>query len=168
MRLLSVSILVVACISLAVADDQPKAGGFGKAPAKTVTVKARTAESTSQAAITSNQIRQVIAKEAIIAAKDHAIFEVTADFSGADKVGLTVTTLSDSNSKLTDVRFGIAWAAPGEWYVLTDTVLGNTFYYYDHGGATVPVYGPFLKVAVFNDGTTPVTITQLSVNAVAR
>jgi hypothetical protein len=47
-------------------------------------------------------------------------------------------------------------------------ILGSDFYYYDHGGATVPVYGPLMKLAVTNDGGTPVKITQLAAYAVAR
>lgn len=166
MNIQNVSVLLVACVSLAVAGDQSTAGDLGKGPAKLVTVKAKS-EITSLA-ITSTTMREVIASEVTIAANGNAIFQSTLDFSGADKVGMAVTTLSDSNSTMTKVRFGVAWAAPGDWYVLTDMVLGSGFYFIDHGGATVPVYGPFLKVIVFNDGTTPVRITQLSVNTVAR
>jgi len=174
MKLLSVSVLMVAWTSLALAGDQPTAGDFGKAPAKTVVaMKARTTENRmtedSQAtAITSSPILENLATVVTIAANASALFQATSDFTGADKVGFSVTTLSDPSSRMTNVRFGIAWAAPGNWFVLTDMVLGSTFYYFDHGAATVPVYGPALKIAVFNDGSIPVTITQLSVYAVAR
>ena len=49
-----------------------------------------------------------------------------------------------------------------------DMILGSSFYYLDHGGANVPAYGPGLKLVVFNDGTTPLTISQLAVYAVAH
>jgi len=172
MTLRNACVLIIAATSIAIAADQnqTKAGMFGKAPAKmtAMVVPFVSNGQTASAAITSTPIREVMAKEITVAAGDHAILESNSDFSGAGKVGLAVTTLSDPKSTMTNVRFGMAWAGPGDWYVLTDVIDGSMFYYLDHGGATVPVYGPSLKVAVFNDGSTPVTITQLSVNAVAR
>jgi hypothetical protein len=169
MKLLNTSALLLTLVSLAFAGDQPTAAlTLGKAPAKpTASAKLRQAES-SAAATASNPIIETLATLVTIDPHSNAIFQAQSDFTGADKMGFSVTTLSDSNSKMTQVRFGVAWAAPGNWFVLTDMILGNSFYYYDHGGATVPVYAPILKIVVFNDGATPVTITQLSAYGVAR
>jgi hypothetical protein len=112
--------------------------------------------------------RQVLAAEYTIAPGTTAYFAWPADLSGSERVGISVTTLSDPRSRLTNVRIGVAFAGPGEWYVLTNVILGSSFFYYDHGGATVPVYGPFLKLAVTNDGALPVRITQLAVYAVVH
>ena len=87
---------------------------------------------------------------------------------GSERVGISVTTLSDPRSRLTNVRIGVAFAAPGDWYVITDVIFCSDFFYYDHGGATVPVYGPLMKLAVSNDGATPARITQLVAYAVAH
>jgi hypothetical protein len=113
-------------------------------------------------------LRQVLAAEYTIVPGTTAFFEWQTDLSGSEHVGISVTTLSDPRSRLTDVRIGVAFAEPGDWYIVTDVILGSSFFYYDHGGATVPVYGPFMKVAVSNDGVTPVRITRLVAYAVAH
>ncbi len=147
---------------------QQAGGAYGKAPAARSNAKDHTPATATSAAVSSTPLREVIASNVTIAANDSAIFEWKVDLSGADKVGISVTTLGDANSRLTKVRIGVAFAAPGDWYILSDVILCSSFYYYDHGGVTVPVYGPFMKVAVFNDGSTPVQITQLAAYAVAR
>jgi hypothetical protein len=114
----------------------------------------------------SNTKRQVLAAEYIIPPGVTAFFEWLTDLSGSERVGISVTTLSDPRSSLTDVRIGVAFAAPGEWYVVSDVIWCSSFFYSDHGGATVPVYGPLMKLAVSNDGATPVRITQLVAYAV--
>jgi hypothetical protein len=52
--------------------------------------------------------------------------------------------------------------------VVTDVIFGSDFVYTDHGGATVPVYAPFMRLVVTNDGVSAVRITQLSAYAVAH
>jgi hypothetical protein len=110
----------------------------------------------------------VLATEYTIAPGATAFFEWLWDLSGSERVGISVTTLSDPRSRLTNVRIGVAFAAPGDWYIVTDVILCSSFYYFDHGGATVPVYGPRMELAVSNDGATPVRITQLVAYAVAH
>jgi hypothetical protein len=134
---------------------------FGKAPA------ARIAVSTSDWG-TWNTLRQVLAAEFTIAPGATAYFEWLTDLSGSEHVGISVTTLTDPRSRLTNVRIGVAFAAPGEWYIVSDVILCSSFYYSDHGGVTVPVYGPRMKVVVSNDGSAPVSITQLAAYAVAH
>src|SRR5262249_16299375 len=112
--------------------------------------------------------RQVLAREFTIQPGATAYFEYDDYLSGSERVGISVTTASDPRSRLTNVRIGVAFAAPGDWYIVTDVILCSSFYYYDHGGATVPVYGPLMKLAVSNDGATPVRITQLAAYAVAH
>jgi len=117
---------------------------------------------------TSTSLRQVLATEYTIAPGATAVFEWLWDLSGSERVGISVTTFSDPRSRLTNVRIGVAFAAPGDWYIVSDVILCSSFYYFDHGGATVPVYGPRMELAVSNDGATPVRITQLAVYAVAH
>jgi hypothetical protein len=155
-------IVTVLTISIVNAQDQTAAGNLGKADfGKAQTIR-------TFAAVTSNPMREVLAKDVTIAAGDNAMFTWSSDLSGSDKVGISITSLGDPNTRLTKLRIGVAFAAPGDWFIMSDMVLCSSFYYYDHGGATVPVYGPFMKLALFNDGTTPVKITQLAVYAVAR
>jgi len=110
----------------------------------------------------------VLAREHIIAPGTIAFFEWQADLSGSERVGISITTFSDPRSRLTNVRIGVAFAAPGDWYIVSDVILGSSFFHFDHGGATVPVYGPRMMLAVSNDGVTDVRITQLVAYAVVR
>lgn len=161
---------VVFCAALPVlsASSEPTGGVLGKAPATVGQGREVKLASSANTTGASNPLRGVIARNWTIAAGDYVVFEWPVDLSGADKVNISVTTLGDLNSRLTKVRFGVAFAAPADWYVITDMVLGSSFSLSDHGGFTVPVYGPFIKVVVYNDGATPVQITQLAAYAVAR
>jgi hypothetical protein len=113
-------------------------------------------------------MRQVLAREYTIMPHSIAFFDLAADLSGAKKVGISVTTASDLASRLSNVTIGVAFAAPEEYYVLTDVIFGSDFYYYDHGGATVPVYGPIMRLCVTNNSSTLVRITQLTAYAVVQ
>ena len=152
---------------VAIGDAEDRAAGdlgkapFGKAPDR------RTAVFASDWG-TSKTARQVLAAEYTILPGTTVFFEWLRDLSGSESVGISVTTLSDPRSRLTDVRIGVAFAAPGAWYIVSDVIFCSSFFYFDHGGATVPVYGPLMKLAVSNDGVTPVRITQLVAYAVAH
>jgi hypothetical protein len=152
-------------ISIASAEDWV-AGDLGKAPFGKVPA-ARIAASASDWG-SSNNLRQVLVREFTIAPGASAFAEWFSDLSGSERVGISVTTASDPRSRLTNVRIGVAFAAPGEWYIVSDVILCSSFYYSDHGGVTVPVYGPRMKVVVSNDGSAPVRITQLAAYAVAH
>jgi hypothetical protein len=154
-------ITTVLTISIVHAQDQTAAGNLGKADFG----KARTR---AFAALSSNPMREVLAKDITVTPGDNAMFAWNADLSGSGKVGISITSLGDPNTRLTKVRIGVAFAAPGDWYILSDMITCSSFYYYDHGGATVPVYGPYMKLIVFNDSTASVKITQLAVYAVSR
>jgi hypothetical protein len=157
--------LLVLLASIAGAE-QRAAGDVGKAKAgKAPAVRAA---ASSGEALSANTLREVLAREVTIFPGTTTSFEWLSDLSGAQRVGISLTTLSDANSRLTNVRIGVAFAAPGDWYVVSDVILGSSFFYSDHGGATVPVYGPRMLVQLSNDGSTPVRITQLAVYAVAH
>jgi hypothetical protein len=60
------------------------------------------------------------------------------------------------------VKIGVAFTEPGEWYVITEVIACNKFYFVHHGGATVPTYGPLMKLMLNNEGSTPVKVTRLA------
>jgi len=141
-----------------VAGDLGKVN-LGKAPASRA-VAAKEASSTS--------FHHVLGREFTVLPGYITWFEWGADLTGSQKVGIAITTLSDVRSSLSNVRIGVAFAGPGNWYVITDMIHCGDFFYIDHGGATVPVYGPFMKLLIYNDGPTPVRITQVSAYAAAH
>jgi hypothetical protein len=159
---LAVATLLTLLVSTGAAQDKG-IGDLGRAPSAKAPAR-RSAVSTSD----SYTLRQVLAAEYTIAPGTFATFDWPPDLSGSERVGISVTTLSDPRSRLNNVRIGVAFAAPGEYYVVTDVILGSSFFYYDHGGATVPVYGPYMRLIVSNDGAAPVRITQLTAYAVVQ
>jgi hypothetical protein len=159
------AILLILMVSMGGAQDRA-AGDLGKAQSGKASA-GRIAASASESAA-SNSLRQVLAKEYTLPPGTTTFFEWLSDLSGSGRVGISVTTMSDPRSSLTNIRIGVAFAAPGDLYVVSDVILGNSFYYFDHGGATVPVYGPRMMLAVSNDGVTPVRITQLAAYAVVH
>ena len=157
--------LMVLLVPIASAGDRA-AGDLGKAPAGKAL--ASRAAASAGASTPSTTIRQVLARELTIFPGTTTFLDWSADLSGTERIGISITTGSDPNSRLTDLRIGVAFAAPGDWYIISDVILGNSFFYIDHGAATVPVYGPHMRLVVSNDGITPVRITQLAAYAVAR
>ena len=150
LKLIPMTLLAASC-ALAQLQPTTAAVDLGKAPSIDSSKVKPNAAVLRPNAVNSTPIRDtLIASEVTIAPKDYKMFESGYDYSGAEKVGISVTTLNDPNSRLTNVQFGVAFAGPGEWYVLTKVINGSDFPFMDHGGATVDVYGPGLKIAVFN------------------
>jgi hypothetical protein len=118
---------------------------------------------TRSAATYGSSVRVVLAKDSTIAAgafRDYG--EVPVDFGGAENVSISI---SAPGSNLTATTILVTWAAPDEYFVVTDFIKGSAFDIKEQGGRTVPVYGPALRIWVANDGTAPVTIRQLAVYA---
>jgi hypothetical protein len=87
--------------------------------------------------------------------------QIPIDFGGADNLAIALTSPS---SDLSGIGIGVTWAAPSEYFVLTDIILGGTLTG-GTGGMRVPVYGPALRILVVNTGKTPITIKQMSIYA---
>ena len=138
-------------------------GDLGKASIKTAPRAV-----TSNATAAGSSVRSVVAvNQTIYPGYVFDSGELAIDFSGAENVAIAISSSSD----LTSTVIGVEWAAPGDYFVLTDMVLGSDLVAPNApgmGGGRVPVYGPALKIVVLNAGTTPVTIRQLSVYACFR
>jgi len=158
------AILLCALASIAGAQERVAAGDLGKVNlGKAPTSRALVAKDAA-----STSYYHVFAREFTIPSGYTTSFEWGADLTGSQKVGISITTLTDIRSSLENVRIGVAFAGPGDWYVITDVIHGSDFFYTDHGGATVPVYGPYMKLLIINDGPTALRITQLSAYAVVH
>uniref|UniRef100_Q01TR4 Uncharacterized protein n=1 Tax=Solibacter usitatus (strain Ellin6076) TaxID=234267 RepID=Q01TR4_SOLUE len=88
------------------------------------------------------------------------------DFTSAAHANIAVTSVGQD---LTGLRILSAWAAQppagkGEiWFNITD--ISQKFALLDHGGLSTPVFGPVLKVALYNGSTVPLTVKQVSIYA---
>ena len=94
--------------------------------------------------------RTLLAKDVTVQPNTTATFEAT-DFAGATNAAIAIY----GDPSLRAVRIAVTWAGPDEFYVATQVVKGDVFFFQDHGGFTTPVYGPGMKVMVTNEGTAP-------------
>lgn len=90
--------------------------------------------------------------------------QLSPDYGGAENINVAISA-SAPNSNLSGTTILLAWAAPGEFFVVTDVIKGNSLAFQDSGGGKAPVYGSGLRILVANDGTAPITIKQLTVYA---
>ena len=121
------------------------------------------ASGSRSAAAYGSSIRIVVASESTIlpgAFRDYG--EIPADFSGAEDVAVSI---SAPDSNLSGTTILVAWAAPNEYFVVTNKIQGSTLVTNLSGGARVPVYGSALRIIVANDGKEPITIRQLAAYA---
>jgi hypothetical protein len=114
-------------------------------------------------------LREILVNgEISIAPADAKVFEANTDFTGAERIAFSILSVDDK-SKLSNIAIGIAWAAPDEWYTMTDFAMGSDIQWADISAPlTSVVYGPYLKIVILNSGTTAIRIKQLTTYAVAR
>jgi hypothetical protein len=168
MKYLSVVItaLVIAPPIAPAQQEKTIVGYLGRAAEKLETKSSSLSKRAAQSATGSIVVREMLARDVTIQPGANGQYELGVDISGADQVTVTLTSLGDSD--FSKVRIATAFAAPGEWYVLTSLTRGSGLAFLDHGAITVPVAGPVLKVLVFNDDIVPVKIRQLAVYTVVH
>lgn len=161
-------ILTVVAVSLALAAAQAeekqnsmeKFGDLGKGA-----VLSSKASPTRSAASSGSGVRVMVASNSTIqpgAFMDYG--QLSPDFGGAESVEVAISAAAP-NANLSGTTILLAWAAPNEFFVVTDTIKGNSLAFQDSGGGKVSVYGSGLRILVANDGTAPITIKQLTVYA---
>jgi hypothetical protein len=152
-------IMLLAANLFAAEQSSISFSALGKAPAVRPAARAQTMD----AASTSKVIQETLIKSdapQTVPPNDFLFLEAKSDFTGADRVSISV--ISDTNTR--PIAIMPAWAAPGNWYVLTD--YSQFWAASNHTGLNSPVYGPFLKIGLYNTGTTPLEIKQLTVYSV--
>jgi hypothetical protein len=172
-RIFSIGILMLATVALSVAQNQPKTALANVDLGKASTNEARKLKANATAvvpnAITSTTLREtLISSEVTIAPGDMKTIEANSDFTGAEKIAFSILT-ADANNKVSNIAIGIFWAAPDEWYTMTDFAMGSDIQLADSTAAfTTAVYAPYLKVVILNNGSAAIRIKQLTTYAVAR
>jgi hypothetical protein len=121
----------------------------------------------SPKAVTSTALSETLATNITVApGTDQFIFAKT-DFTGADTVrfGFYAATTQD----LSKTNYVVWWAIPNATqYAAADSWAGTTFYYLNTGSYQVSTFGNQLGIDLINNGTAPVTYTQVTVWANAR
>ena len=77
---------------------------------------------------------------------------------------VSITLLSNNGTDMSATRIIPFFAvADGSYYVSTGTIISAAnFYYFDGGGATVPVQGRFLRIRICNDASYDINYAQLT------
>lgn len=117
----------------------------------------------SASASTSNSYKVVIARNILLPVGEiKDLGQVALDFTGSEEAALSISSV-DFNSDLSNVYMGIFWASPGDFFVMTDFINGNTLASPIGGGVRVHVYGSSMKVLMFNGDKGNVTVKQFVV-----
>jgi hypothetical protein len=86
-------------------------------------------------------------------------FDSQMDFSSSDTVRVTLRSENDS---LALVVASAYWSVPQlPSFNSAETVTGDTFYYSNVGGATFNCYGSQFRLHITNNGSAPVTLSQV-------
>jgi hypothetical protein len=77
---------------------------------------------------------------------------------------VSITLLSNNGMDMSATRIIPFFAvADGSFYVSTGTIISSAdFYYFDGGGATIPVQGRFLRIRICNDANYDINYAQLT------
>jgi hypothetical protein len=77
---------------------------------------------------------------------------------------VSITLLSHNGTDMSATRIIPFFAVgDGATYVSTGTIINaSTFYYFDGGGATIPVQGRFLRIRICNDANYDINYDQLT------
>jgi hypothetical protein len=138
---------------------------LGKCAAPTRTAKSEAASAT--AVTTSNMVYEaLVTYDASITVQPGTWWvspESRLDFSGADHAAIA---LHSPYVDLTGLHIVPAWASPGMYFNFTD--IETNFTLLDHTSMFTPVYGPHLKVGLYNGSSAPLEIKQLTVYAARK
>ena len=127
----------------------------------------RSPKSLSPRAVTSTTISEVLATNLTMQPGTSQQFFAKSDFTGVEKVSLAVYASPDQD--ISPTNYLVWWAIPdAPNYTVSDYLPADNFAFLNSGGAVVATYGNQLLVEVRNNGTKPVTITQITVYAVAH
>jgi len=108
-----------------------------------------------------NSMRQVVVAGYTIQPGDnYDSGDIPINFAGAENVAIALNSPTDD---LNPAIIAVYWAAPKEYYTLTDALFGDMMFSGLGGASKVPVYGPILRLVIFNTGKVPLVIRQLTV-----
>ncbi len=134
------------------------------APAPKVTV---TRNVVSPQSLASTTLYELLAQNVTMAAGASQQFYAQTDYTGVEQVSLGFYAAADQD--LSNTTYLVWWAIPGaSSYMVGNFLQGKLFPFLNTGGAQVPTYGNQLMIEMRNNGTTPVTITQITSYAIAR
>jgi len=168
-RRLILTTLGAAGLGMAAESTAPKektASPHSPAPPAKVAAKAgtRSLEATSY---TPGLITEVIATNFTVPNGQSMRFFAQSDFSGAERASFGV--YADPSVNISKTQYAVWWGVPGAPdYTPQEVINASNFPFTNSGGGNVGVYGTMMFVDVYNNGTAPVTITELVVYAVAH
>jgi hypothetical protein len=139
----------------------------GPAPAVAPHTVVRSPRSLSPRAVTSTTISEVLATNLTMQPGTSQQFFAKSDFTGVEQVSLAFYAAPDQDISATN--YLVWWAIPdAPNYAVSDYLQGQDFAFLNSGGAVVATYGNQLMIEMRNNGTKPVTLSQITVYAVAH
>lgn len=127
----------------------------------------RTTKALGPRAVNSTTIGEVLAKNVTLAPGASQKFFAQSDFTGTESVKIAFYAAADQD--LSSTNYLVWWSVPdADNYAVSDYLQGKYFAFLNTGGAFVQTYGNQLLIEMRNDGKNPVTISQITLYAVAR
>lgn len=125
------------------------------------------AKSESPKVVFSTALSEVIASNLTVAAGAYQSVTAKTDFTGADSVNIGFFTTNSQT--LANSTFTVWWGFPNmPNFVATFFFNGANFPFTNSGGLNVLAFGNQLMIGIQNNGTSPVTIAQITAWANAR
>lgn len=163
MRLTAALALSVALLATAVRAQTEKRADDSAATTKTPGLKPSSAKATPRLVSPSPQQDTYSSWEfwtnVIIPPGGSVNFDSQMDYSSSDTVRVTFRSENDS---LTFMVASAYWSVPQlPLFNSAETVTGDTFYYSNVGGASFQCYGNQFRLRITNNGSAPVTLSQV-------
>jgi hypothetical protein len=163
-QVLSVALLA---LGMNLRAEEPAAPRKKEAASSAAPKVSLSAKLLSPKAIASTTIFELVAQNVTLQPGGSQQFYTQSDYTGVDKVALGFYAATDQD--LSATNYLVWWAIPGaSSYVVGNYVPGNTFPFLNTGGVQLATFGNQLMVEMRNNGTKPVTITQITAYAIAR
>jgi hypothetical protein len=168
MRLATCAVVLAAIAGALAYGDEPKKAQSGASEgtaavrAKKNSARMTTADAASPADATSAGSGEVIATNFTIQSGTCVRADSAIDYVSSSSVSITL--LANNGTDMSATRIIPFFAVgDGSFYVSSGTIISaGNFYYFDGGGATVPVQGRFLRIRICNDANYDTSYAQLT------
>ena len=166
MRRTTCAVVLAAVAGMVAYGDEPKKAQSG-ASEGTAAVRAkqnasRTATADGAAPAASAGSGEVVATNFTVQSGTCVRADSAIDYVSSNNVSITL--LANNGTDMSATRIIPFFAVgDGSFYVSTGTIISAAnFYYFDGGGATIPVQGRFLRVRICNDANYDISYAQLT------
>ena len=167
MRRATYAVILAAVAGMLAYGDQPKKAQSGASEGTAAARAKRNSApmTTADAAAPGNASAgsgEVVASNFTVQSGTCVFADSAIDYVNSNNVSITL--LSNNGTDMSATRIIPFFAvSDGSFYVSSGTIISaSNFYYFDGGGATIPVQGRFLRIRICNDANNDITYAQLT------